>query len=346
MIQKIPFLFCFVFVTCFQVSSFGQEFDETGLAADAIIIRQSNVREKPSAKSANLETLSPNAEIRVIDTNRVNGYLRVLYGDGEQGYVYYKNVNLPQEFLRMKRTDSLLAARADEPCITTGFQNCPARGCYQPNSPGALFNEAKRRSSIGANPVNVSFADLQTMQNEIGNRLGIRSQNKQLSAQERAQLRNISITDGTVGESSLIKIAGYVPFSGNGLKEGSIETVNCKFTETEERDIHIPLAAQSSSIEYEGIVIEMIPQNRPTEWNLQKLKTVRNRKKKVMVIGGLFYDNEHLVNKNPARPLNGHSKRFSIWEIHPVIQFFVCSRVDNSCHPSSMSGWVTLEIYR
>ncbi len=184
------------------------------------------------------------------------------------------------------------------------------------------------------------------MQNEIGSRLGIRSQNKSLSAAERARLQNITVTNGLVGESSLVKIVGYIPAVGEGLKEGSVETVNCKFREDNQKDIHIPLAPQSSSTEYQGIVIEMIPQSRSAEWNLRKLKLVRDRKKKVMIVGGLFYDNEHLVNTNPARPLSGHSKRFSIWEIHPITQFYICSRINNSCSAANIAGWTPLESYR
>ncbi|HEX8397664.1 MAG TPA: hypothetical protein VF644_10180 [Pyrinomonadaceae bacterium] len=310
------------------------------------------MRQSPAVNSAKLATLSPDTEIRVVDNTRQNGYVRVLFGTGEQGYVYYKNIEvsgeaLSEDFFKLKETDSLLAARAaDVPCINTGFASCPARGCYAPSTPGALFNEAKRRSPIGRNPISISFADLEQMQNEVGNRLGLRSQNKALSAAERETLKNIRVTNGIVGESTLVKLIGFIPAVGEGLKEGSVETVNCKFSEDNQKDIHIPLVAQFNITEFGGIVIEMIPQNRPASWTLQKLKKVRHDKRKVMVIGGLFYDNEHLVNRNPARPLRGHSKRFSIWEIHPVTQFFVCNRIDNSCSLTNMNGWVPLENFQ
>lgn len=345
MYQIIKILFCFALIIYFPAFAFGQDFEETGLAADALITQQSNVRQSPTKYSAKLADLLPETEIRVIDTTKRNGYLRVLYGNGEQGYVYYKNIQISEEFLKLDKTEDILAARtAEVPCISTEFETCPPRGCYAPNTPGALFNEAKRRLPIGTNPVILSFADLEQMQTQVGNRLGLRSQNKALSAAERAQLQNITVTNGIVGESTLVKIIGYIP-AGKGLKEGSVETVNCKFKDVSQKDIHIPLAPRLTSTEYQGIVIEMIPQNRSPQWNLAKLKRVRAANRKVMVIGGLFYDNEHLVNPNPARPLNGHSKRFSIWEIHPVTQFFVCSRPNNSCTNTNMNGWIPLESY-
>lgn len=337
-------LLSILFVSC-ALAAIGQDFEETGLAEDAKVIRQSNVRQRPTVKSPKLDTLLPDAAVRIIEDERINGYFRVLFGNGQQGYVYYKNVELPENFFKAAKTVNLAASeRTEEPCISTGFETCPPRGCYAPGSNGALFNEAKRRMPTGITPVTISFADLLNMQNEIGNRLGIRSQNKTLTAAERAQLSNISVTNGIVGESTLVKIVGYIP-AGKGLKEGSIETVNCKFADDSQKDIHIPLTPLSTSTEYQGIVIEMIPQNHPLGWNLAKLKRVRAANRKVMVIGGLFYDNEHLVNTNPAKPLTGHSKRFSIWEIHPVTQFFVCSRVNNSCTKTSMNGWIPLESF-
>jgi hypothetical protein len=348
----IKILGCFLLILVFTALSFGQDFEETGLAVDAVITRQSNVRRIPSVKSAKLATLEPKAEIRVFDDTRENGYFRVLYGNGEQGYVFHENIRisggaLTFDSLKSKKTATSLAAKeADPPCINTGFQNCPPRGCYAPGTPGALFNEAKRRDPIGNRPVIISFNDLRQMQQEVGNRLRDRSQNKPLSAAERTSLKNIRVSNGIVGESALVLIVGYIPAEGKGLKEGSVETVNCKFSEDYQKDIHIPLAARPGLSEFQGIVIEMIPQNRPAGWTLQKLLKVRRDRKKVMVLGGLFYDNEHAVNADPARPLPGHSKRFTIWEIHPVTRFFVCNRLDNSCGSTNMNGWVPLENFQ
>lgn len=352
MFSRFQFILCFALIVMLSTFIFGQDFEETGLAEDAVITRLSNVRKSPTIKSAKLAVLPPETEIRVLDETPEKGYLRVLYGNGEQGFVFYENIRtsdgaLSIESLAAKKSANILAVReADEPCITNGFQNCPPRGCYATGTPGALFNEAKRRLPIGVSPVLISFSDLRRMQREVGNRLREKSQNKTLSADDRQKLKNIRVTNGIIGESALVKIVGFIPVVGNGLKGGSVETVNCKFKEVHQRDIHIPLTAQSGLTEFQGIVIEMIPQNRPVGWTLQKLRKVQRDRKKVMVSGGLFYDNEHAVNDDPARPLPGHSKRFTIWEIHPVTQFFVCSRADNSCSPTNLNGWVELSNYQ
>ncbi len=333
------------FVSLFLVSAFvvtGQDFEETDLAPDATITKRTIVLSRPSFGSPTRDTLALNTSIRVIQNKGLNGYYRVLYGDGAQGYVPQQNVRLPQLGMK-KASDSLLMAIRRVPCAGS-LNQCPSRGCYDPGTNEALFNEAKTRPPIGRQPTTVTFADMRRLQDIVGTRLKLRSQNKVLTREERSQLQNITVANGVVGESSLVRITGYIA-SGNDLKAGSIETVNCRLDKPEQKDIHIPLVPRPGSTAYQGIVIEMIPQKRPQGWHLAALRLVRDRMRKVLVIGGLFYDNEHVVNDNPSYPVPGHSKRFSIWEIHPVTRFMVCERPNNSCSEESSSGWTSLEYF-
>jgi hypothetical protein len=330
------FVFCPLFV-------FGQERDdENDFSKDAVIVNGSvNVRANPSKRFRIMRVLEPDTPVRVIDTVITRGYFRVLFGNGEQGYAWSENVRVIEESSSLTG-DSLTAdSSSSEPCVSN-FVDCEPRGCADPNSPQALFNEAKRRTPVGDAPILISFADLSRMQDEIGLRLGVRSQNKALSQEERNQLLGITVTNGTIGESTLVKIVGFIP-TGTGLKTGAIETVNCRLTEAVQRDIHIPLVQTKTKTEFQGIVIEMIPQGRPANWTLARLRKARDNGRKVMVVGGLFYDNDHLVNKDPNHVLSGHSKRFTIWEVHPVTQFFVCTRSNNSCSAANVSQWVKLE---
>lgn len=331
-----------IFVFFCPLFVFAQEIDEETAARDAVIITGSvNVRKNPSKRSGILQVLEPDAPVRVVNPNVTRGYYRVLFGNGAQGYVWNENVRLIQPFSSDVMSLTADSSSRPQPCVTS-FAACEPRGCAEPNTPQAFFNEAKRRPPIGDAPILLSFADLNEMQEEIGRRLGLRSQNKALSQEERNRLTGITVTNGTVGEGTLVKIVGFIP-SGEGLKTGAIETVNCRLTETKERDIHIPIVPTKTKTEFQGIVVEMIPQGRPATWTLAKLRKARNDKRKVMIVGGLFYDNDHLVNKDPNNVLNGHSKRFTIWEVHPVTQFFVCTRSNNSCSASNVSQWVKLE---
>jgi hypothetical protein len=82
----------------------------------------------------------------------------------------------------------------------------------------------------------------------------------------------------------------------------------------------------------------MIPQNRQPEWTVPALKAVRKQGLPVLVVVGLTFDNEHLVNDNPKKPKGGQPKRFSLWEIHPITGFFVCEQA-GGCDPVAPSQW-------
>jgi len=56
----------------------------------------------------------------------------------------------------------------------------------------------------------------------------------------------------------------------------------------------------------------------------------------VLVRGQLMYDNKHVVNKDPQHD-NGQPKRFSLWEVHPVTEFYVCRRT--SCASDNLTQW-------
>ena len=59
------------------------------------------------------------------------------------------------------------------------------------------------------------------------------------------------------------------------------------------------------------------------------------------MIGGLTYDNEHLVNADPQNPKGGQPKRLSLWEIHPITAFLLCRRT-NGCDATHPEDWVRL----
>lgn len=68
----------------------------------------------------------------------------------------------------------------------------------------------------------------------------------------------------------------------------------------------------------------MIPQERPDGWTAQKLRRIARERWPVVVRGQLLYDNKHEVNDDPDDVKSGEPKRFSLWEVHPVTEFYVC----------------------
>jgi len=170
--------------------------------------------------------------------------------------------------------------------------------------------------------------DLQKQANEaVG-------QHVELDAAGRAKLADFTVTDGTVAEGSLVRLSGFIS-TGAKPHPNTGESVNCRFTQAVNNDIHINIAAQPTDTEFAGVVVEMIPRDRNPGWTLKKLLDIQKQKLRVRVEGGLFYDNLHFVNADSAHVLGGQPKRFALWEIHPITGFLVCGKSDGNCDPAN-----------
>ena len=104
------------------------------------------------------------------------------------------------------------------------------------------------------------------------------------------------------------------------------ELVNCNLKSEANNDIHVSVTEKKNGSEFEGIVVEMIPQDRPANWTSSKVGKLRG--KVLLIEGGLFYDNLHFTNGDEDNPMPGQPKRFSLWEIHPVTSVKVCKKHD------------------
>jgi hypothetical protein len=90
------------------------------------------------------------------------------------------------------------------------------------------------------------------------------------------------------------------------------------------KDIHLSLGPHGGT-EFTGIVGEIIPQlPKPAGWDAGTLNRLHAADLSVLVVGGLTYDNEHVVNADPAPKKYGQPARMSLWEVHPITEFFVC----------------------
>ncbi len=296
-----------------------------------------NLRQDPSTTRPRTRTLRATTELRLIDENPAGGFYRVIAGKGNVGWVWVKNV----------RTTSAIAPRtpahaATGPCAGS-FAACPAVGCGAPGSDQAILNSTKRRQPSSTNARTLSFADLRNLQLKANTLVG---QQVELTQAERNSLVNLTVSGGTVREGRLVKVTGFLAAGLEPHANVSGESVNCRFTQTDNNDFHISIAESAGEDETSGIVVEMIPQSRNAGWILSKLINIRQQGKRVLVVGALFYDNIHIVNNDPNHPIGGQPKRVSLWEVHPIIKFFVCTKASNNCSASSTaagSGWKALE---
>jgi hypothetical protein len=165
---------------------------------------------------------------------------------------------------------------------------------------------------------------------------------------DRRMISRFDLGDCAIGEGSAVRVAGYIAPSGRsstaGAHEGSVESVNCRLGTSANADIHIPITAGAKNEdECHGVVVEMIPQGRDAHpgWTVAALRDLAKKRRLVLFVGRLFYDNEHLVRPDCAAPHVQQPKRASLWEVHPVIEMYVCK--DDACTANSAQGWTKID---
>ena len=240
---------------------------------------------------------------------------------------------------------------APESCAQVeNFQECHtnfAAGCSDSDHPNydAYLNLVKNQSPDPTlSPVKtLGESDIDAL--ETGLPATLHRGNHALVADELAQM----------GEGNIYALTGYL----YAVQSSGAESSNCELTAPDDIDYHIligfdPAAAQSlagghltkkqqSALKAQAVVVEMTPHSRaqfhPT-WDDTLLANYIGRQ--VKVVGELVVDNEHRVPKDDCGLANHKPTcwRRTVWELHPVTQFYVCT--SDSCTPTS-SHWAKLE---
>ena len=148
---------------------------------------------------------------------------------------------------------------------------------------------------------------------------------------DRAPLRKL-------GEGTLVTLRAYVL---KARQEGG-ESVNCGKNVPDQapfHDIHISLVESADvTDECAGVVAEMSPHHRPDTWTQPNVEKVASQKLPVRVTGQLFFDSSHFPCAGGQGAGQGNPKRVSLWEIHPIYKFEVCTA---NC--GGAGTWVTLD---
>lgn len=232
----------------------------------------------------------------------------------------------------------MAASRKALPCAAD-LRSCPDRGCAQVGSPEALANQVKRTWPVSGTPIALTIGDFESLQGQADALVG---QGVPLSEQGRRTLRKLKHSGRELGEGDLVQFAGYIVDQPYSVRSG--ESVNCRIPGTENRDIRIAIAPEPDATEFDGIAVVMIPQWRPRGWSLDKLVRIAREGHMVLVRGQLFYDSEHRVNDDPEEEVPGQIRRISLWEIHPVTDFYVCLRKGRTCEAQNLKAWERLEL--
>jgi Bacterial SH3 domain len=319
------------------------------LAQTAAVARSVYLRLDPSTAQPPVRLLTPEDQLTLLEPGAQAGFYHVRTARGEEGWVWARSIrrNAPRTAAAPRAAPArpAPAAVAAVPGSEAGSNPaCPPVGTHKvngrptpfgPTTDAGLRNLAKRHVPASATPTTLALADFVDLQHEIDVTFADAAQTRTQFTPTRDALRNLHTTTGAVSEGDLVQLAAFV----TAAHQEMAESVNCGGTDG--TDIHVSIGPPRAT-EFDGLVAEMIPQlPRPAGWDVPTLTRLHTAAAQVLLVGGLTYDNEHLVNSDPQHPKRGQPERISLWEIHPITDFLVCAAA-GPCDPAHREQWTTL----
>jgi hypothetical protein len=308
--------------------------EDTPVFGQVTTNKKTALKAAPNAHAAAATTVDANTDLRWVRGDRKGKYVRVMIPKGPSGWVLEADVN--------KVADADLASIALEgsaqPCVSPETLNActttKPTGCSSADSPHGLANQLKRTVPPDGTPTTLTFETFAQLQSAAVESV---DQGVDIPPAERDKIKSIETAEGTVGEGSRVRLLAFL--SEGKPHPNSGESVNCNLKSEANNDIHISVAETKNASEFEGIVVEMIPQHRPANWTSNNVDTLHG--KVLLIEGGLFYDNLHFANGDASNPIGGQPARFSLWEIHPVTSVKVCKKTTvGQCDPDRASDWI------
>jgi len=232
-----------------------------------------------------------------------------------------------------------------------------ATGCTEStNKYDAYLNFLKNQTPGSASPSTAALKkdDFQSLEGKIPNQLGSKNHAK------------FAPTLADLGEGNIVMVIGFLYFvedtsqDGNG-KLSIGETTNCKLQLPDSYDFHIgvgfdaalaeqilktkpkPLFGTPAEMDKTSVVAEMTPHTRKPKWTFARVNSMQG--KQVKIVGQLMIDNTHLNAKDDcsfpgAKP---SCWRATVWEVHPITQFYVCNQIKGCDDSSPDSAWTSLD---
>jgi hypothetical protein len=320
-------------------------------AGQVTVTRDVNLRPTAATDQATIRLLKPPEVLTLLDPTPTAGFYHVKTSQGEEGWVWSRNVTISADTNATVPAGSPSAApRAGGAPVTNApggeavdVPTCPAEGLTSLSGNQKVDDEqrnlAKRHIPGEGTPASLSLADFVQLETDVETMFHADPTQQEIQiVPDRHLLRGLPTTQPGVSlaEGDRVQMAGYI----NKVRTGSSESVNCGTADG--ADIHVNIGPKGGT-EYDGIVAEVIPQwpaPKPAGWVQATFERLATAKAEVLAVGGLTLDNAHKLNKDPAHPLSGQPARLAMWEIHPVVAFFVCATA--SCQASNSTGWLTL----
>ena len=169
-----------------------------------------------------------------------------------------------------------------------------------------------------------------------------------------------------LGQGNIVTVIAYLYFvedtgKGSGGRASPGETCNCRLQLPDSYDYHIglgfdpalaaqirkdkpqPVPGQPTTMDKSSVVAEMTPHTRAPKWTFARVNSLQGQQ--VKVVGQLMIDNMHLKTSDDCG-LSGAAAscwRSTVWEVHPVTQFYFCN-LSTVCDKSSPdSAWTALD---
>jgi uncharacterized protein YgiM (DUF1202 family) len=333
----------------------------SAFSQQATVKRNSNLRKSPTTSSAILEQLDAGSQVTLTSNRKRSGYYHVRAEDGAVGWALARNISVGGESPTPSGSSTPQPGNQGfDPGCTLPFDSikkkhpiiddsCSIDGSKQGGgklSKGKLAeNHLKNNFCLTGTPIDISYEDLSQLQlkTEQENVSEAELNGEQARSEKLGHL--VTVDGHSLGEGTLVRlvihvISGMADYADTAAKQEKGESVNCYRLSEEENDIHIPLGQDTNVDECLSVTAEMSPHFRPVKWTPNSINSVG--KHPVRVTGQLFYDSSHKPCKpgKPAAP-----KRISLWEIHPVYAFEVCtSSTDiDQCKAAPDSDWKPLD---
>jgi len=200
-------------------------------------------------------------------------------------------------------------------------EDCPAEGI----GGDPALNRQKNRTEASGAPREMTFQQMLDLNQKAVNKKG----RENWTEAERGQVAEVE-SGGPVTATGYLYDAKY----------SEKETCNCSYTQKEWLDFHIWIVRNKRQAKKsKSFVVEITPRVRREHpgWTVKKLRALILPRKwaLVRVEGLLTFDSEHW---NFVRD----KKRATMWEIHPVTKFWVCSR-GSACDAGQEDGWKSLD---
>lgn len=200
-------------------------------------------------------------------------------------------------------------------------------------------NEAKNNFCASGDPTPKSFDDLRKLQTQVANSKNINWGDKNTATRKKGPTVNRAPLQ-KMGEGQLVTVNGFVLIA---RQEGG-ESVNCGKNVQDDaayHDIHISLVPSADETnECNGIVVEMSPHHRPSEWTAENVNKLHAAQTPVRVTGDLLFDSSHEPCVH-GQGVPSNPKRFSLWEVHPIYKLEVCTaNCDGDGQWVAFSDWV------